>query len=71
MRPCRPIYGDREPLHVGTVVPYRLGGPDPIHGISAYKNVEPHALRHFVTYGFVNFGRSNRPIPTKAVSVSN
>src|SRR5688500_13142342 len=48
----RPLYGDREPYHVGCVVPYSLGGPDPIHGISAYKNVEPVAYWHFVTYGF-------------------
>src|SRR5438105_6801810 len=48
----RTIYGDREPYHVGTVVPYALGGPDPIHGISAYKNVDPRPHWHFVTYGF-------------------
>jgi suppressor of fused-like protein len=47
-----PIYGDREPYHVGTVVPYALGGPDPIHGISAYQNAEPVPHWHFVTYGF-------------------
>ncbi len=48
----RPIYEDREPYHVGTVLPYFLGGPDPIHGISAYENVEPAPHWHFVTYGF-------------------
>jgi suppressor of fused-like protein len=48
----RPIYGDREPFHASTVVPYALGGPDPIHGISAYKNAEPASHWHFVTYGF-------------------
>jgi hypothetical protein len=48
----RPLYGVREPYHVGTVIPYSLGGPDPIHGISAYKNVEPIPHWHFVTYGF-------------------
>ncbi|MGP0062589.1 MAG: suppressor of fused domain protein [Isosphaeraceae bacterium] len=48
----RPIYGDREPYHVGKVIPYALGGPDPIHGISAYKNDEPRPYWHFVTYGF-------------------
>jgi suppressor of fused-like protein len=47
----RPIYGDREPYHVGTTVPFALGGPDPIHGISAYKNIEPRPHWHFVTYG--------------------
>jgi suppressor of fused len=48
----RPVYGEREPYHVGTVLPYALGGPDPIHGISAYKNAEPRPHWHFVTYGF-------------------
>jgi suppressor of fused len=48
----RPIYRDREPYHVGTVIPYALGGPDPIHGISAYQNAEPSPHWHFVTYGF-------------------
>jgi hypothetical protein len=48
----RPLYGDRKPYHVGTVPPYALGGPDPIHGISAYKNIEPVPHWHFVTYGF-------------------
>ena len=47
-----PLYGDREPYHVGNVVPYALGGPDPIHGISAYANLEPVPHWHFVTYGF-------------------
>ena len=47
----RPIYGTREPLHYGTVVSYALGGPDPIHGISAYANDDPPHW-HFVTYGF-------------------
>jgi hypothetical protein len=48
----RPLYGNREPFHFGTIVPYSLGGPDPIHGISAYKNAAPAPHWHFVTYGF-------------------
>jgi suppressor of fused len=24
------IYGDREPKHYGTIIPYMLGGPDPL-----------------------------------------
>jgi hypothetical protein len=47
----RPIYGGREPYHVGTCIPYALGGPDPIHGISAYKNTDPVPHWHFITYG--------------------
>jgi len=32
----QPHHGNRDPYHLGTVLPYALGGPDPIHGISAY-----------------------------------
>lgn len=53
----RPIYGDREPHHVGTIVPFFLGGSDPIHGISAYKNLEPIPHWHFITYGFSELWR--------------
>lgn len=48
----RRAYGDREPLHLGTLLPYALGGRDPIHGISVYSNVTPTPHWHFVTYGF-------------------
>jgi hypothetical protein len=37
---------------MGTVTSYALGGPDPIHGISAYKVAAPGPHWHFVTYGF-------------------
>jgi hypothetical protein len=44
-------YGSVEPLHYGTIIKYRLGGPDPLDGISVYVNdgKEPHL--HFVSYG--------------------
>jgi hypothetical protein len=44
-------YGSVEPLHYGTIIKYRLGGPDPLDGISIYLNEgdEPHF--HFVSYG--------------------
>src|SRR5262245_37995508 len=48
----KPIYGDQEPKHFGTLVSYELGGPDPIRGISAYKRLQPIPHWHFVTYGF-------------------
>lgn len=31
------IYGEQEPKHYGTLIPYALGGQDPLNGISAYK----------------------------------
>ena len=47
----KPLYGDREPLHYGTVIKFMMGGPDPLDGISAYKNLEPTPHWHYVTYG--------------------
>ncbi|GGF67323.1 hypothetical protein GCM10010912_10360 [Paenibacillus albidus] len=46
------LYGDQVPKHYGTVIPYNLGGPDPLNGISAYVVKEPLPHWHFVTYGF-------------------
>ena len=46
-----PIYGVAEPLHWGTVVRWRLGGPDPLDGTSAYRAPGPPTHWHFVTYG--------------------
>ncbi|AIQ54963.1 suppressor of fused domain protein [Paenibacillus sp. FSL R7-0331] len=46
------LYGEQEPKHYGTLIPYGLGGKDPLRGISAYKTEKPYPHWHFVTYGF-------------------
>ncbi|MCY7484101.1 suppressor of fused domain protein [Paenibacillus alvei] len=46
------IYGKQEPKHYGTMIPYALGGDDPLDGISAYKADSPYPHWHFITYGF-------------------
>ncbi|MGE7111877.1 suppressor of fused domain protein [Lysinibacillus sp. NPDC047702] len=46
------VYGEQEPMHYGTLIPYSLGGQDPLDGISAYKSEKPIPHWHFVTYGF-------------------
>lgn len=46
------VYGDRQPLHWGTALPASLGGPDPLDGISAYRNDGPAPHWRLVTYGF-------------------
>lgn len=48
----RPIYGDQEPLHWAPTLHHRLGGSDPLDGISAYRRAEPLPHWHFITYGF-------------------
>ncbi|WP_145323616.1 suppressor of fused domain protein [Paenibacillus xylanexedens] len=46
------LYGEQEPRHYGTALPYMLGGPDPLDGISVYAVDKPMHHWHFVTYGF-------------------
>lgn len=44
-------YGSAEPQHWGTIIGWRLGGPDPLDGISAYRREEPVPHWHYVGYG--------------------
>ena len=40
--------GQDNPLHFGCLIPWRLGGPDPLQGVSVYDGGD---YFHFVTYG--------------------
>jgi suppressor of fused len=51
-RALAPLYRDVTPRHFGTLIRHRLGGPDPLDGISAYPRDTPFLHWHFVTYGF-------------------
>lgn len=44
-------YPDTEPRHFAPLVRYRLGGRDPLDGISAYPRTDPVPHWHFVSYG--------------------
>lgn len=46
------LYGDQSPKHYGTMIPYSLGGDDPLTGISAFEASLPTPHWHFITYGF-------------------
>jgi suppressor of fused-like protein len=47
------LYGEQEPMHYGTAVPWGLGGPDPLDGVSVYRaGSGAQAHWHYVTYGF-------------------
>ncbi|UQZ33394.1 branched-chain alpha-keto acid dehydrogenase subunit E2 [Paenibacillus sp. PK3_47] len=46
------LYGHQEPRHYAAMLPYMLGGNDPLNGISAYKAEQPYPHWHFVTFGF-------------------
>lgn len=45
-------YPGQEPQHWGTILSYRLGGNDPLTGVSAYRATEPVPHWHYVTYGY-------------------
>jgi hypothetical protein len=47
------IYPDQEPRHWGTLLSHRIGGPDPLDGISAYLHDDGQGASHwhFVTFG--------------------
>jgi len=49
---CDTLYPGQTPKHYGTLLSYRLGGPDPLQGISAWKRADPVPHWHIVTYGF-------------------
>lgn len=46
------LYGGVDPMHWGTVLPYGLGGEDPLHGVSVYENRQSPEHLHYITYGF-------------------
>lgn len=43
------LYPGQEPKHFGTLISYRLGGPDPLDGICAWRRTDTMPHRHFVT----------------------
>jgi suppressor of fused-like protein len=44
-------YGGAVPVHWGTILQWRLGGPDPLDGVSAYDHAGPPRHWHYVSYG--------------------
>lgn len=68
-RACGASYPDQpSPQHLGTLIKYSMGGPDPLDGISIYRAKTPTAAGvpahhwHYVTYGFSDlYGTQSGP----------
>lgn len=58
-----PIYGAAEPLHWGVLIHARIGGPDFIDGISAYRSQVYVPHWHFITYGFSELYSKESDVP--------
>ena len=48
----REIYGPQEPHHWATILPYELGGKDPLWGVNCFVNEKQVSHFHYVTMGF-------------------
>jgi hypothetical protein len=48
------LYGDQEPTHWATVLPYELGGEDPLWAIECFKSIKQQKHIHYMTLGFTN-----------------
>jgi suppressor of fused len=45
------LYPGVEPFHYGTIVKWAMGGPDPLDGVSIFRNPGPPDHWHYVSYG--------------------
>lgn len=62
----RPLYGDTAPTHWGTLIPWQLGGPDPLDGISAYARAEPVPHWHYISFGMSELGARETGDPAES-----
>jgi len=48
------IYGSQEPTHWATIVPWELGGEDPLWAIDCFNSTNQQSHFHYVSLGFTN-----------------
>ncbi len=60
-RPLKALYGEQRPHHLGTLIRWRNGGPDPLDGLSVYWN--DAGYWHFVGFGLAEQGLKESAIP--------
>ncbi|MEB5965160.1 MULTISPECIES: suppressor of fused domain protein [Comamonas] len=46
------VYGDQQPAHFATLIKFRLGGDEPLDGVSVYRSEQGVPHWHYVSYGF-------------------
>jgi hypothetical protein len=50
----RLIYGHQEPVHWATIIPYELGGKDPLWATDCFKSQQQQDHFHYISLGFTN-----------------
>lgn len=48
----KPLYAGQVPKHYGTIISRRLGGKEPLDGVSVYQRSDPVSHWHYITFGF-------------------
>jgi hypothetical protein len=48
------IYGNQEPMHWATIVPFELGGEDPLWAVDCFNSDKYQPHFHYITAGFSN-----------------
>ena len=51
-RKMNELYPKQEGIFYGTIIPYILGGNDPLDGVEVWKSEQGTPHWHYVTYGF-------------------
>ncbi len=49
---AKALYPDQEGIYYGTIIPYFLGGNDPLDGVEVWKSEHGVPHWHYITYGF-------------------
>ena len=49
---ARALYPGQEGVYYGTLIPYTLGGGDPLDGVEIWKSERGVPHWHYITYGF-------------------
>lgn len=57
------LYPGQKGLYYGVLMPYALGGPDPLDGVEIYKSGRGIPHWHYVTYGFSELYEKESPNP--------
>jgi len=48
------IYADQQQTHWATILPYELGGPDPLWAIECFRSAKQKKHLHYISLGFTN-----------------
>ena len=67
---ARALYPGQEGVYYGTLIPYTLGGGDPLDGVEIWKSERGVPHWHYITYGFTELYEKESGDPDESGNVS-